>query len=127
MQAEAGATAIAFLKDAGDGKPVKSEIKKTGLIYYAPGAAWILLRTSNMKPGQSYRFDNWLPESGDIREATIDVIGPVTMRVKGNPETVLRVRVSNGLGSMIFHQDRWGGIISYGPESGEMAFLLVSE
>ena len=72
VQAEVGATAIAFLKDAGGGKPVKSEIKKTGPIYYAPGAAWILLRTSNLKPGQSYRFDNWLPESGDIREATID-------------------------------------------------------
>jgi hypothetical protein len=124
ITAESGALTVTLARPGKNGKSAETMIKKNGPVYFAPAAAWLLLKIAPPDAPAAYRFDSFIPEPGEILTGTFEVNGMVSRKQGILVEQALRVTVSNGRDVMRFHINEKGGITDFGPESGEIVFKL---
>jgi hypothetical protein len=105
--------------------PMEKTIRKTGPVFFAPAATFLLVRAANPEKNTSYIFDSLSPEQAALLPGYIQTLGPVTQKTGQGAQTLFRLRASNGESVLLFDVNASGEIARYGPETGDLEFVLV--
>lgn len=123
MKSVVGGLSVITVSESG-GAPEEKQLRKTGPVYLAPAATWLLVRALSPENGVRYTYDAFNPERIELLAASIQVAGAVVSKTESGPEHVFRILAFNGDSSLVFNVDSQGRIVSYGPEDGSMEFRL---
>lgn len=109
-----------------DGQTQETTLRKTGPVFLAPAATWLLVRTLDPEAGATYTFGAYVPKQDDILPANIRIAGPILQRTEqGQTQQYYRIEAFNGQSTLVFDIDDSGTIAAYGPQDGGLKFRLV--
>lgn len=125
MRASVGGLTMTLSTGGTAGPPQEKTIRKTGPVFFAPAATLLLVRAANPDKNTSYIFDSFVPEQAALLPGYIQTRGQVLQKGGDAAQTLFRLRASNGESALVFDVNAAREIARYGPESGDLDFVLV--